>query len=256
MNPKTVIVTGASRGIGHATALRLAADFGTVALVARGGEALTSLAAAIGAKDAQAIPLPRDLREPAAAGQVVEAVLNQTGRIDAVVNIAGAVPQTDLFTMTDEEWTDGLALKFHGARRLTIAAWQALKQTKGSAIFMSGSSAFTPKASLAAVGSINAAIASLAKAFAERGLTDGVQVNSILPGPVMTTRRESMLQRYADAQALTLEEAKEKFAKETSIQRYGTPEDIANLIAYLLSPAGHWITGSMQRIDGGEIKSL
>jgi NAD(P)-dependent dehydrogenase (short-subunit alcohol dehydrogenase family) len=88
--------------------------------------------------------------------------------------------------MNQEQWDAGLALKLHGARRLTLAAWPALKQSQGSVVFMSGNSATFPKAPYAAVGTINAAIAALAKAFADRGIEDGVQVNSVLPGPGMT----------------------------------------------------------------------
>ena len=75
--------------------------------------------------------LPLDLSEPAAAEKIVKDTLGRFGRIDAVVNIAGAVPQIDLFEMTDAQWDDGMALKFHGARRLTIKAWDALKTAKG-----------------------------------------------------------------------------------------------------------------------------
>ena len=88
------------------------------------------------------------------------------GFIDALLNFAGAVPQIDLFQMTDAQWDDGMALKFHGARRLTIEAWKALKASNGSAVFMSGSAAFDPKPGFAAVAAINAAINALAKAFA------------------------------------------------------------------------------------------
>ena len=123
-------------------------------------------------------------------------------------------------------------------------------------MFMSGTAAITPKASLAAVGTINAAISALAKAFAERGVKEGVQVNAVLPGPVMTDRRRSMLQKYAAAHTLDLEQATESFAKETGITRYGTPEDIASLIAFLLSPPARWMTGTTLRMDGGEIKSV
>ena len=133
------------------------------------------------------------------------------GRIDALLNIAGAVPQIDLFEMTDEQWEAGLALKLHGARRLTIAAWPALKQAKGSVVLMSGNSAVFPKAPYAAVGTINAAIIALAKAFSDRGITDGVQVNSVLPGAVMTGRRRSYLEHWAPLHEMTVEEATAKF---------------------------------------------
>jgi len=97
------------------------------------------------------------LREPEAARSVVSETLGRFGRIDALVNIAGAVPQIDLFEMTDAQWDDGLALKFHGARRLTIQAWPALKASGGSAVLISGSAALDPKPAFAAVAAINAA---------------------------------------------------------------------------------------------------
>jgi 3-oxoacyl-[acyl-carrier protein] reductase len=113
---------------------------------------------------------------------VIKTTLDRYGRIDALLNIAGAVPQIDLFEMTDEQWRAGMELKFHGARRLTLRAWEALKANQGSVVFMSGSAALDPKPVFAAVASTNAAIIALAKAFAEQGIKDGVQVNSVIPG--------------------------------------------------------------------------
>jgi 3-oxoacyl-[acyl-carrier protein] reductase len=173
-----------------------------------------------------------------------------------LLNIAGAVPQIDLFQMTDAQWDDGMALKFHGARRLTIEAWDALKASNGSAVFMSGSAAFEPKPGFAAVAAINAAINTLAKAFAEQGIRDGVQVNSVSPGAVMTGRRRAFFESWAPAHNLTVEEAIKKFPEQTGITRLGKPEEVADLMAYLISPAAKWMTGSSVRMDGGEIKSI
>ena len=186
MTNKIAIVTGASRGIGRATAIRLARDYSGVVLVARSGDLLKETAVEVRAAGAQALELDMDLREPAAAKTVVSRTLEKFGRIDAVVNIAGAVPQIDVLEMTDEQWDDGFALKLHGARRLAIQAWDALKASNGSVIFTSGNSAEVPKSGFAAVATVNAAIVAMAKAFADRGITDGIQVNSVLPGPVMT----------------------------------------------------------------------
>jgi len=191
-----------------------------------------------------------------AAETVVSATLERFGRIDALLNIAGAVPQIDLFQMTDAQWDDGMALKLHGARRLTIQAWDALKASSGSVVLMSGSAALDPKPGFAAVASVNAAINALAKAFAEQGIKDGVQVNSVVPGAVMTGRRRSFFEKWAPAHHLTVEDAIKRFPEEARISRLGKPEEIADLLGYLVSPAAKWMTGASVRMDGGEIKGI
>jgi 3-oxoacyl-[acyl-carrier protein] reductase len=255
--PRSVaIVTGASQGIGFSTAVRLARDFTSVVLVARNRAKLEEAATAVKEVGAEPLVLDLDLSDRASAKKVVERALAAFGRIDALLNIAGAVPQIDLFEMTDEQWEDGMALKLHGARRLTVEAWPALKATRGSVVLISGNSALFPKAPYAAVGTINAAIVALAKAFSDRGITDGVQVNSVLPGPVMTGRRRSYLEHWAPLHNMTVEQATESFPREVGITRYGDPQDIAELMAFLVSPAARWMTGSSLRMDGGEVKSI
>ena len=256
MSKSVAIVTGASQGIGEATAVRLARDFSSVVLVARNREHLDATASRVKDAGAESLVINLDLAEAVAAGQVVERTVAAFGRIDALLNIAGAVPQIDLFEMTDAQWESGLALKLHGARRLTIAAWSALKAAKGSVVLMSGNSAVFPKAPYAAVGTINAAIVALAKAFADRGIADGVQVNSVLPGPVMTGRRRSYLEHWAPLHKMTVDEATAHFPTEAGIARYGEPEEIAELMAFLVSPPARWMTGSVLRMDGGEVKSI
>jgi 3-oxoacyl-[acyl-carrier protein] reductase len=197
-----------------------------------------------------------DLREPQSAKIIIEGTLERFGRIDALLNIAGAVPQIDLFQMTDAQWDDGMALKLNGARRLTVEAWDALKASQGSVVLISGSAAFDPKPGNAAVAAINAAINALAKAFAEQGIKDGVQVNSVSPGAVMTGRRRSFFESWAPAHNLTMEEAIQEFPEKAGITRFGKPEEIAVLMSYLVSPAAKWMTGASVRMDGGEIKSI
>lgn len=249
-------MTGASRGIGRATAIRLAEDFAAVAIVARDKTALQETADAVRAAGAEPLTLVHDLKLSEAASAIVGGTLDKFGQIDALACIAGAVPQRDLFSLSDDEWDDGLALKFHSARRLTLAAWTALKETKGSVAITSGTSAYTPKAAFAAVGTINAAILALSKAFAEAGVRDGIQVNTIVPGSIMTERRQTMLKAYAANKGLTLEQAIGSFAAEMGISRYGQPEDIANAIAFLFAPESHWIMGSALCVDGGETKVI
>jgi 3-oxoacyl-[acyl-carrier protein] reductase len=256
MSKPVAVVTGASQGIGFATAVRLARDFGAVALVARNRSKLDETAAAVQRIGAEPLIIELDLSDPPSAKKVVDQTLASFGRIDALLNIAGAVPQIDLFEMTDAQWDSGIALKLHGARRLTVEAWPALKATKGSVVLMSGNSAVFPKAPYAAVGTINAAIIALAMAFSDRGITDGVQVNSVLPGAVMTGRRRSYLEHWAPLHNMTVEQATERFPREAGIARYGDPKEIAELMAFLVSPQARWMTGAAVRMDGGEVKSI
>ncbi|HTF63286.1 MAG TPA: SDR family NAD(P)-dependent oxidoreductase, partial [Edaphobacter sp.] len=116
------IVTGASQGIGRATALRLARDFSVLVLAARNKDKLEKTATEVRSAGAQAMVYAVDLREPQSAEIIINRTLEHFGRIDALLNIAGAVPQIDLFEMTDAQWDDGMALKLHGARRLTMRA--------------------------------------------------------------------------------------------------------------------------------------
>lgn len=202
------IVTGASQGIGRATAIRLARAFSAIVLVARNKDNLERTAAEV-----------RSLG-------------------------------------TDAQWDDGMALKLNSARRLTVEAWDALKASKGSVVLMSGSAAFDPKPGNAAVAAINAAINALAKAFAEQGIKDGVQVNSVSPGAVMTGRRRCFFESWGPAHNLTMEEAIQEFPEKAGITRFGKPEEIADLMSYLVSPAAKWMTGASVRMDGGGIKSI
>jgi 3-oxoacyl-[acyl-carrier protein] reductase len=234
----------------------LARDFSAIVLSARNADALKEVASTVKAAGAEPLICDLDLSKAESAQALVTTTLDRFGRIDALLNIAGAVPQIDLFEMTDEQWREGAELKLHGARRLTILAWGALKQSNGSVVFMSGSAALDPKPAFAAVAAVNAAIIALAKAFAEQGIHDGVQVNSVIPGAVMTGRRRSFMEKWAPAHNLSVEEAMKEFPEKAGISRYGHPEEIADLLAFMVSPAAKWMTGTSVRMDGGETKGI
>jgi 3-oxoacyl-[acyl-carrier protein] reductase len=256
MNNSVAIITGASHGIGRSTAIRLAQDFSSLVLVARNGDELNAVADEVRQNGAEPLTIALDLSQLASPETVIKTTLARFGRIDALLNIAGAVPQIDLFEMSDDQWNAEMELKLHGARRLTLRAWDALKQSTGSVVFMSGSAALDPKPAFAVVAATNAAIIALAKAFAEQGIKDGVQVNSIVPGAVMTDRRRSFLTKWAPAHNMSVEEATKKFPEETGISRYGQPDEIAGLLAFMVSSGAKWMTGTSVRMDGGEVKGI
>jgi 3-oxoacyl-[acyl-carrier protein] reductase len=256
MVQSVAIITGASQGLGAATAIRLSKDFTSLVLVARNEANLKQTASQVESAGATALAIPADLTQPSAIKPIIDQTISKFGRIDAIFNNAGAVPPVDLFELTDAQWDNSFALKLHGARRLTLAAWPYLKESKGAVLFMSGVVAHAPKHSNAAVGVVNSAVIALAKAFADQGIEDGVQVNSILPGPVETARLTTIINEFARQNGLGREEAVKKMLKKSQIARYGRPEEIAESVAYLLSPGARWLTGSQIRIDGGTVKGL
>jgi len=138
LDGKIAIVTGASRGIGRAIALRLATDGATLILTSRTETDLAKVATEIKAGGGNAICVAKDLRETGAPTAVVKSALEAFGAIDIVVNNAGATKRGDFFELTDADWADGFALKFMGAVRLTRAAWPHLKARRGSVVNIIG----------------------------------------------------------------------------------------------------------------------
>ena len=249
---KTAIVTGASRGIGRAIALKLGEQGFNVVLTARDGNLLDEAAREI--RSARTITL--DLRDPGSPAKIVQAALEAFGGIDVLVNNAGATRRGDFEALTDEDWNDGYALKLFGAVRLTRTAWPQLREHKGSLINIAGSGGRTPGAEFTIGGSVNAALLSFTKAMADVGLRDGVQVNAINPGPVKTARLQTRLEKLAATNGVSLDRALELFMKEEKIARIGEPGDIAGMIAFILSDEGRLLHGSLIDMDGGLTKTM
>jgi NAD(P)-dependent dehydrogenase (short-subunit alcohol dehydrogenase family) len=200
--------------------------------------------------------VPIDLRLPDSGQHVVEAALRAYGAIDAVVNNAGATKRGDFETLTEEDWMDGYALKMFGTVRLTRAAWPHLRARRGSVVNIAGSGGRTPDAQFTIGGSVNAALLSLTKALADLGLRDGVQVNCVNPGPVKTARFHKRLAQTAAEHNVDLTAALEIFVLEEKITQVGEPEDIAALVAFILSPPGRLLHGSLIDADGGLTKTV
>ena len=177
---KVVIVTGASRGIGRAIALRIARDGARVVLAARDAATLGKVVEEITKPGGTAFAFPADLRDPEAPTGVVRAAVQAYGRIDSIVNNAGATKHGDFFELTEADWTDGFALKFFSAVRLSRAAWPYLKETGGSVLNIVGTGGRTPGASFTIGGSVNGACLSFMKALAEIGIRDGVQETRLI----------------------------------------------------------------------------
>jgi NAD(P)-dependent dehydrogenase (short-subunit alcohol dehydrogenase family) len=253
---KIAIVTGASRGIGRAIALRLAQDGATLALASRTEGDLAKVASEIKSHGGMATIVAGDLRDPGIPAALVKAALDAFGAIDIVVNNAGATKRGDFFELTDADWTDGFALKLLGAVRLTRAAWTQLKARRGSVLNIIGAGGRTPGAEFTIGGSVNGACLSFTKAIADIGIRDGVQVNAINPGRVKTDRFQQTLAAEAVQHGGDVNAALQAIVRKSNIVRLGEPEDVANLAAFMVSPSSRYMQGALIDLDGGQTKTI
>ena len=253
LSGKVAIVTGASRGIGRAIAETLAAEGMRLALVARSKGLLDELA---GGLVADCLIEAVDLREPQAPARVVDAAVGRFGRVDVLVNNAGATVRGDFTALADDQWADGFALKFFGAMRLCRAAWPHLSASRGSIINIVGIGGRTASAEFAIGGAVNAALLNLTKALADRGSKDGVRVNAINPGSIATERLKKRIKSYASEKKISEEEAARLMPQTMRVARFGEPEEIARAVAFLASPQAAYCQGAILDVDGGQTRTL
>jgi len=250
---KVAIVTGASRGIGRAIAQTLSNEGMKLVLVARTKSDLEETAALC---KTESLVLSVDLRETSAAEKVISATIEHFSQIDLLVNDAGATKRGDFFAMTDDDWQDGFALKFFGAMRLTRAAWPHLQKSHGSVVNIIGIGGKTASADFTIGGSVNAALMNLTKALADRGTKDGVRVNAINPGSIETDRLSARIKNLVNEYKVDETGIRKQMTQKVGIVRFGKPEEIANMVAYLASSQANYMQGSIIDVDGGQTRTL
>ncbi len=255
LDRKAAIVTGASKGLGLAIAQRLVAEGMRVLMVARSAEALAQHAAAL--PEASAVAHPADLRAPEAASAAVAEAVARFGRLDLVVNNAGATQRGDFLALDDAAWADGYALKFHGAVRMTRAAWPHLVASgSGVVVNIAGAGGRIASADFTIGGSVNAALMNLTKALADRGVKDGVRVCCINPGSIRSDRLKGRIAALAAERGLPEEEAARMLASETGVARFGEPAEIGAVVAFLAGADAGYVQGAILDVDGGWIRAV
>lgn len=253
---KIVLVTGSSRGIGRGIALALAGEGCDVMLTGRDAAALGEVAQAIGKLGRRAGIAAVDLREKGVPEKLVEQVKREFGGLDILVNNAGATKRGDFLALTDADFDDGYALKFFAHVRLARAAWPLLKERRGSLIAIGGTGGRKPTAEFTIGASVNAAVAAFSKCLADRGKEEGVQVNCIHPSMVETDRLWRRIKAEMERTGWPEAKAREEMCRGFGITRFGTVEDVADLVTFIVSRRGTWLHGATIDLDGGEIPTI
>lgn len=253
LNDKVVVVTGASRGIGRAISLGMAAEGARVVAVARDKAALERLAAeARGRGGREAIAIGADLSQLAEVERVVEEARRACGRIDIVVNNAGAIRGGGFLDIPDAQWLDDWSLKLLGYIRMARAVFPLMRARGGGRIInVVGAAARNPTATYLAGGAANAALVNFTKGLADLGAECGILVTAVSPAATRTERWDQLMEQQAKAAGKTVDEMRAAAQAPYKLGRIATPEDIADLVCFLASARASFITGICITVDGG-----
>jgi 3-oxoacyl-[acyl-carrier protein] reductase len=243
LQDRVYVVTGATRGLGFATAEQLVAEGARVVISGRTEEAVSAAVDRLGG--AQAAGVVADNADPDAAERLMAAATSRFGRFDGILISVGGPPAGPAGSITDEQWRSAFESVFLGAVRLARTAAGRLSEGGVIAFVLSGS-VHEPIPGLTASNGLRPGLAGFAKTLANELGPQGVRVLGLLPGRIDTDRV-----RELDGLADDPEAARARSAAAIPLRRYGRPEEFGRTAAFVLSPAASFLTGVMLPVDGG-----
>jgi len=250
---KKAVVTGASLGIGAAVVKMLAEQGADVSFCARNQKGVDELAGyEAEGKLGTVKGFIADMGEVESTNQFIETI-QANGQVDILVNNVGASPSRNFLYMTDEDWQSLHELNLLSAVRCTRAFLPHMREQKwGRVIMVSSSAGKYPNAALIDYGATKAAMISISKSLAKKYGSDGVLINSVLPGLIHTAMWKKAANEIAKATGTTAESVIQNNSKGVPVGRYGTSEEVAALIVFLCSKAASYINGTSIEVDGGQ----
>lgn len=256
LKDKRALVTGASRGLGYATARALLNEGCKVAVNARDEAKLRAAVDRLRQESGgEAFAVPADLGTPAAAAQVVSEAALVLGGLDILVCNAGGPPPGAFESFDEAAWQRAIELSFMSNVRLIKAALPFLRKSQAPAVLtVTSYSVRQPIPNLILSNSVRLATIGLTKSLALELGGEGIRFNSILPGWTETERIGQLMAARAQASGASVEEEFANQAREIPLGRMGRPEEFANAAVFLVSPAASFITGVMLQVDGGAVR--
>lgn len=255
---KVALVAAASKGLGKAAAWELAREGCAVALAARGEEALRAAAREIGADTgAEVLPVRADVARPEEIDALVATVERALGPPAILVNNAGGPPPGTFADVTDEDWARAHELTLMSAVRLSRRVLPAMRAARwGRIINITSLSVKQPMPNLILSNALRVAVVAMAKTLGGQVAGEGITVNNVCPGYMLTDRLRQLAADSAAREGISVDAVLARYAKTTPAGRVGQPEELAALIAFLASERAGYITGSTIAVEGGAYAGL
>jgi 3-oxoacyl-[acyl-carrier protein] reductase len=254
---RVAIVTGGSRGMGKAIGIHLSREGVKVCLVARDAEVLAETEAEIGSmSDTPVMTIAGDVSDPGLAERAVKTVEDAWGQVDILINNGGGPAMGSFLDHDDEAWLAALQLNLLSTVRFTKACVPGMKNRQwGRIVNITSSLAKEPSAPMVLSATARAGVSAFSKSVSHELAVDNITINTILPGGVKTDRLLSLMQQRADADGIALDDLVKTRAENLPIKRFAEPGEIADVVTFLTSERGGYVTGTSIAVDGGLTKS-